>query len=100
MTEQAAKLKVGLVSPYAWTSRWGVNRHIADSGQGARRTRATKSRVIAPSEERVEARTARKQSPRRPPHGQRVKRKLPGAGQTAAAPLPDRQRDGTRGPTG
>ncbi len=52
---------MGLVSPYAWTSRWGVNRHI----QGLAAALSADGHdvcVIAPSEERVEARTARRRA--------------------------------------
>lgn len=61
MKEPAGKLKIGLVSPYAWTSAWGVNRHIA----GLATALAAKGHdvsVIAPSEERVEVRSARKRA--------------------------------------
>jgi len=55
------QLKVGLISPYAWTSEWGVNRHIrglaaalADCGHDVC--------IIAPFEERDEVRSAKRKS--------------------------------------
>ncbi|MHB8923138.1 MAG: glycosyltransferase, partial [Thermoleophilia bacterium] len=59
MNEPAGKLHVGLISPYAWTSSWGVNRHIAGlatalSGQGYSVC------VIVPAEERSETLTRRR----------------------------------------
>jgi len=61
MNEGTGKLKIGLVSPYAWTSCWGVNRHIG----GLAATLASSGHdvtVIAPTEDRQEARTARRQA--------------------------------------
>ncbi len=82
MSEAAGKLKIGLVSPYAWTSRWGVNRHIAGLASSLGLLGHDVS-VIAPSEERLEARTARRRAraARRTIKGAR---KLAPAGQSLA----------------
>ncbi|MHB9112196.1 MAG: glycosyltransferase [Thermoleophilia bacterium] len=61
MNEGTGKLKIGLVSPYAWTSCWGVNRHIGGLAT-ALATAGYDVTVIAPSEDRQEARTARRQA--------------------------------------
>lgn len=61
MNEGTGKLKIGLVSPYAWTSRWGVNRHIGGLAN-ALAAAGHDVTVIAPSEDRLEARTARRQA--------------------------------------
>lgn len=47
----SGKLKLGLVSPYAWTSRWGVNRHIAGLAAYLQQAGHDVS-VIVPAEER------------------------------------------------
>lgn len=49
MSRQAEKLKVGIVSPYPWTARWGVNRHVAGLG-GWLAGRGHDVTVIAPAE--------------------------------------------------
>ncbi|MBE0429270.1 MAG: glycosyltransferase [Thermoleophilia bacterium] len=61
MTKPAAKLKVGLVSPYSWTSVWGVNRHIAGLG-AALSAGGHDVSIIVPAEERNGARAARKRA--------------------------------------
>lgn len=61
MSEGAGKLKIGLVSPYAWTSCWGVNRHIGGLAT-ALAAAGHDVTVIAPSEERQQARAARRQA--------------------------------------
>ncbi|MHB1390852.1 MAG: glycosyltransferase [Thermoleophilia bacterium] len=59
MNEQAGKLHVGLISPYAWTSSWGVNRHIAGLAR-ALSVQGHSVCVIVPAEERSEPRTRRR----------------------------------------
>ncbi len=59
MKESEQKLKVGLVTPYAWTSRWGVNRFIRGLG-AALEERGHEVAVIAPAEERNGARSVRR----------------------------------------
>ncbi len=68
------KLKLGLVSPYSWTSQWGVNRHIRGLAASLAANGHDVS-IIAPAEERDEARVARrrarasrKAAPKRQPH--------------------------------
>ena len=61
MTGIAEKLKVGLVSPYSWSSQWGVNRHIG----GLAATLAASGHevaIIAPAEERDNARSLRREA--------------------------------------
>lgn len=82
MTEQVGKLKVGLVSPYAWTSRWGVNRHIGGLASALAGDRYDVS-VIAPSEERIEARATRRRA-RAARRTVRGARKLATAGRATA----------------
>lgn len=59
MNEQAGKLHVGLISPYAWTSSWGVNRHIAGLAASLS-SQGHSVCVIVPAEERSEARTRKR----------------------------------------
>lgn len=59
MNEETGKLKIGLVSPYAWTSSWGVNRHISGLAVALAAT-GHDITIIAPSEDRQEARVARR----------------------------------------
>lgn len=61
MNDETGKLKICLVSPYAWTSFWGVNRHI---GGLAAELAATGHdiTIVAPSENREEARIIRRQA--------------------------------------
>ncbi|MDO8736691.1 MAG: glycosyltransferase [Thermoleophilia bacterium] len=91
MNEGSGKLKVGLVSPYAWTSRWGVNRHIG--GLAAALAAAGHDvTVIAPSEERQEARSARRQAraARRTTRGSRSTRAgKPSLTQEFSSPIAD-----------
>lgn len=61
MNEGTGKLKIGLVSPYAWTSCWGVNRHIGGLAT-ALAASGHNVTVIAPSEDRLEMRAARRQA--------------------------------------
>jgi len=61
MCPAAGQLKIGLVSPHAWTSAWGVNRHVAGLAS-ALTARGHDVTVIAPSEERTEERFARKKT--------------------------------------
>ncbi|MFA6001413.1 MAG: glycosyltransferase [Thermoleophilia bacterium] len=82
MTLPAGQLKVGLVSPYAWTSRWGVNRHI----RGLAVTLAGLGHevsVIVPAEERSGVRSARKRA-RAAKRTARGKRRARGPGSVPA----------------
>jgi len=79
VSTDSGKLKIGLVSPYAWTSRWGVNRHIAGLAaylQGA----GHETGIIVPAEERDSLRQERRRA--------RAERRLP---QTVPARLPERE---------
>lgn len=51
MDKDSGKLKIGLVSPYAWTSRWGVNRHVAGLA-GYLRQAGHDVSIVIPAEER------------------------------------------------
>jgi hypothetical protein len=53
------KLKIGLVSPYAWTSQWGVNRHITGLAGVMQRSGHDVS-IIAPADERDSLRQERR----------------------------------------
>ncbi len=61
MSGDPEKLKVGLVTPYPWTSVWGVNRHVRGLASSLA-SRGHDVTVIAPAEEREEARAARKKA--------------------------------------
>ncbi|MHB1412259.1 MAG: glycosyltransferase [Thermoleophilia bacterium] len=84
MTGSAEKLKVGLVSPYSWSSQWGVNRHVR--GIAACLTQAGhKVAIIAPAEERELARAARREA-----RAARRAARKPAAGQENAKPVSHR----------
>lgn len=88
MKPQAEQLKVGLVSPYAWTSRWGVNRHVG----GLAKTLSALGHdvsVIVPAEERSGARSARKRA-KAAKRTDRGRRKVMGTS-SAASPATSRQ---------
>ncbi len=86
MAEPPEHLRVGIVSPYAWTSQWGVNRHIGGLA-AALAAHGHDVSIIAPSEERAEARVARRRA--------RANRKSgPGPrSQSGAAPAPAAEHD-------
>ncbi|MHB1003110.1 MAG: glycosyltransferase [Thermoleophilia bacterium] len=68
MNNKSGKLKIGLVSPYAWTSRWGINRHIAGLAEYLRLAGHDVS-VIVPAEERDTLRQEKRRA--------RMQRRLP-----------------------
>jgi len=81
------KLKIAMVSPYAWTSAWGVNRYISGLASSLS-AHGHEVAVIAPSEERVEVRAAKKRAraARRSAKSSRKLTTTGHAGSTAAKP--------------
>ena len=61
MAEHSEKLKVGLVSPYAWTSRWGVNRQVAGLA-ATLNSLGYQVSILAPADEKDRARAVRRQT--------------------------------------
>lgn len=59
MTSHAHQLRVGLVTPYPWTSRWGINRHIAGLARELVRQHHDVA-IIAPAEEKDGSRRSRR----------------------------------------
>ncbi len=84
MTKSAEHLRVGIVSPYAWTSQWGVNRHIRGLAASLAGNGHEVS-IIAPSEERDEARVARRRARANRKAGSQVRQKKAAGPATGAA---------------
>ncbi len=87
MSTAKGHLKVGLVTPYAMTSRWGVNRHVLGLA-GAMERMGHEVCVIAPAEERNGVRSARQRA--------RLTRWAARSGSTLSTPSPGEEAEAVR----
>lgn len=84
VAEHTGHLKVGLITPYAWTSVWGVNRHIKGLA-AALVEKGHDVTIVAPAEERDRVRLARQHARR----ARRAARYGGNSGAPLAMPAPE-----------